>query len=77
MTETETRIKDLEQKVGALARLIFELDDIARAPKDPWFSGRALRRLQVATEKASNLATQPDLVERVEKILSGRGVLEL
>lgn len=59
----------------ALARLIFELDDIARC-EGGWLKPRRhLKRLKRAITKASSLATQPDLGEWCEKTLSKGTVL--
>ncbi len=67
-------LADYERKIAALARLIYELDDIARCDKR-WGARRRLKRLKAAIELASELATQPDLADRIKKILDKRTVL--
>lgn len=58
----------------ALARLIFELDDIARCDRT-WFAWRRLKRLKKAITRANDLAMQPDVAKRCLKILQKGGVL--
>ncbi len=58
----------------ALARLVFELDDIANCDHT-WFARRRLKRLKRAIARASKLAMQPNIAELCKKIQEGREVL--
>ncbi len=58
----------------ALARLVFELDDIARCDRT-WFARRRLKNLKRALAKASKLAMQPNVAELCKEIQEGREVL--
>lgn len=58
----------------ALARIIFELDDIARCDRT-WFARRRLKRLKKAINKANWLALKTDVAQRCEDILKVRSIL--
>ncbi len=57
-----------------LARLVFELDDIARCDRT-WFARRRLKKLKRAIAWASDLAMQPDVAALYEKALQKKSIL--
>ncbi len=58
----------------ALARLIFELDDIARCDRT-WFARRRLKRLKRAISQASDLALKVNVGPLCDALLRGGNVL--
>ncbi len=64
------RVTDKE----ALAKLVFELDDLARLDRT-WFAYRRLRRLKAAISRLSDLAMRPNLAKVCVNLAATKSLL--